>query len=68
MYTLGELVAEILTGILDLTMIMLTDVLTTDPLSAISLLIGGLLTGVASVILGVLALGAFLDAIKQAVA
>lgn len=67
MVTLGELVVELLVNVGQLISIFLFDVLASDPLSAISLLIGGALTTAAIVALGYLALGALATSISRAV-
>lgn len=65
MVTLGEIIVELLVNIGQLASIFVFDVLLSDPLSAISLLVGGALTGAAVVFLGYLALGALGEAISR---
>jgi hypothetical protein len=65
MATLGELIVTLLVNIGELFSIFIFDILVTDPLSAISMLIGGLFTGAAVAGLGYLAAGALAEAISQ---
>jgi hypothetical protein len=65
MATLGELIVTLLVNIGELFSIFIFDILVTDPLSAISMLVGGLFTGAAVAGLGYLAAGALAEAISR---
>lgn len=65
MVSLGELIVTLLVNIGELFSIFIFDILVTDPLSAISMLIGGLFTGAAVAGLGYLAVGALAEAISR---
>lgn len=61
MLTLTAFIAELLTSLVRLVFAFFDVLLTTDPLSAISLLVGAALIGGSSAVFGYLALGALVD-------
>lgn len=67
MVSLGELIVELLVNTGELISTFVFEVLVSDPLSAVSLLIGGLFTAVPIVVMGYLVLGALGDAISRRV-
>ena len=67
MVTLGEFLVELLVNVGQLISIILFDVIASDPLSAISGIIGGLLITGAVAVLGYLALGALGESISRVV-
>ncbi|UIO99678.1 hypothetical protein Hbl1158_14305 [Halobaculum sp. CBA1158] len=58
MVTVTDFVVRLVTSVLDLVVIFVTDVALRDPLSFVSFLFGALFVGGASLVLGYLALGA----------
>lgn len=58
MVSLGEFIVQLLMSIVELLVTFITDVLLSSPISAILLIVGGLLIGGASLVVLYLALGA----------
>ncbi|WP_338741086.1 hypothetical protein [Haloplanus salilacus] len=68
MATVTQLVAELLRSVVDLVVIFATEVAPQDPIGLLVFLAGAVLTTVAAGFLGLLAVGALLDALRDAVA